>query len=154
MLLVPLDYTGCAEEVIDVAARLGKALDAELALLYVVTAPPNSPALVRSALNQDAQEHLEELAGTLQRVGLRTSIHVRQGAPADVIVSTAATEKASMIVMGTHGRTGLQRLWAGSVAEQVLRHSPCPVTVVRTASAASHPGKTDAQRAAEVETQG
>ena len=59
-----------------------------------------------------------------------------------------------MIVMGTHGRTGLKRLWAGSVAEQVLRQSPCPVTVVRTADAGVHPGLTAAQQSAEDESQG
>lgn len=154
MLLVPLDYTGCAEEVVAVASRLGKALSTDLALLYVVTAPPNSPVLVQAALDQDARENLDALAARLRAEGISTHIHVAHGEPSAVIVSTAETEKAEMIVMGTHGRTGLKRLWAGSVAEQVLRQSPCPVTVVRTADTGVHPGLTAAQQSAEDESQG
>lgn len=53
------------------------------------------------------------------------------GAPADAIVQLAAEEYADLIVMATHGRTGLRRLLMGSVAEEVIRHAPCPVLTVR-----------------------
>jgi len=154
MLLVPVDYTGCAYEVSAVAARLALGLSAELVLLYVVNAPPNSPALITEALHQDAHEKLEPLLTEMKERGISARVHVSSGEPATAILAIAKQERAEMIVMGTHGRTGLRRLWSGSVAEAVLRQSPCPVTVVRTADTGEHPGLTEAQGAALTETQG
>jgi universal stress protein A len=65
-------------------------------------------------------------------VSVNISREVRQGQSAEEIVRLATERKADLIVMGTHGRTGLARLLAGSVAESVLRTAPCPVLAVRT----------------------
>ncbi|MFT4975062.1 MAG: nucleotide-binding universal stress UspA family protein, partial [Myxococcota bacterium] len=143
----------CADEVIAVAMRLGGALGTDLALLYVVDAPAGSPGLIRAALHQDAREHLDPLVSRLSAAGITSHTHVIAGAPAAAILSVAERENVDMIVMGTHGRRGLRRLWAGSVAEEVLRKSPCPVTIVRTTDPGDT-GPTEAQLAAEAETSG
>lgn len=63
--------------------------------------------------------------------GARTRFEVRRGGPAEAICRFAADERCDLVVMSTHGRTGLTRLIMGSVAEEVLRHAPCPVLLVR-----------------------
>jgi nucleotide-binding universal stress UspA family protein len=65
------------------------------------------------------------------RGSARVETLVGQGAPAAEILRIAAEQQASLIVIATHGRTGLKRLALGSVAEQVIREAPCPVLVVR-----------------------
>jgi nucleotide-binding universal stress UspA family protein len=78
----------------------------------------------------------EELAarvvGTLKSKNLTASARVLPGDPRDVIVRVAQMERADMVVMGSHGRTGLSRLMMGSVASHVVAHAPCSVLVVRT----------------------
>ena len=73
---------------------------------------------------------LERLAERARRDGLRVSTRLETGAPASAIVRAARKERAAMVVLGTHGRTGLPRLLLGSVAERVIRTAPCPVVTV------------------------
>ena len=91
-------------------------------------APPQ-PTVVRSDPNEEARTRLQDL--------LRGVFHgpwdveVGIGHPADTIVRVAQERGADLIVMGTHGRTGLQHALLGSVAEKVVRLAPCPVLTVR-----------------------
>ena len=73
---------------------------------------------------------LERLAARARRHGLRVSTRLEVGAPASAIVRAARKERAAMVVLGTHGRTGLPRLLLGSVAERVIRTARCPVVTV------------------------
>jgi nucleotide-binding universal stress UspA family protein len=73
---------------------------------------------------------LERLAARARRGGLRVSTRLEAGAPASAIVRAAKKERAALVVLGTHGRTGLPRLLLGSVAERVIRTAPCPVVTV------------------------
>lgn len=79
-----------------------------------------------------AQKHLEAV-GTKKTHGTSVILgsHVRRGVPFQATCDEAATQQADLIVMGSHGRTGLSHVFIGSVAEQVIRHAPCPVLVTK-----------------------
>ena len=89
-----------------------------------------SPTLQR-AVRQHGQEQLERLLVKARRAGARARGLLMEGTPAEQIVLAAKSERADLIVMGTHGRTGLARLFLGSVAERVVSAAPCPVLTVR-----------------------
>ncbi|MEL6348386.1 MAG: universal stress protein [Myxococcota bacterium] len=133
-IVTALDYTGCAEEVFAVAMRQAKAFDARLILVYVVQRPSGLPedTAIEQLMGLDAHQELRIFAQAGRAAGLDVDIMVRSGAPAQQILAVARSSDAQQIVMGTHGRAGLSRLWSGSVAESVVRHAVCPVTVVRT----------------------
>jgi nucleotide-binding universal stress UspA family protein len=78
-------------------------------------------------------ETLERRARSARAAGLLARAIVRTGPPASTIAETAAEEEADLVVVGTHGRSGLDRLIVGSVAERVVRLATCPVLVVKTA---------------------
>ena len=168
VILVPIDYSGCAHEVAAAAASLAGRLGAEVVLLHALSLPSGvsgtTPVFPPDAgedgvplsvyLGQDAQEHLAPLADIFSEAGCPVRVVVREGDPAKVILATAGEVGASYIAMGTHGRTGLRRLFEGSVAEQVIRRADVPVIVVRTHDEDGHPGLTDAQAQAEAEAIG
>lgn len=143
-LLVPLDHAGPCAEVTETASRLAARLTDAVVLLGVVQLPEGVAAdtilhtgasddgkTALHALTEDAHRALQKLSRPFAERGVLTRIEVHQGVPAEVIVECAETLGASMIVMGTHGRVGLRRLFLGSVAEQVVRTAPCPVLTVR-----------------------
>jgi nucleotide-binding universal stress UspA family protein len=105
-------------------------------MLVAVDLSETSPALVSVAVGLASRlfEQLRaQIEGLLARSGVdprRARIVIGKGQPADVILERACRGDVDLIVMGTHGRTGLQRLLVGSVAEGVLRRAPCPVVVV------------------------
>jgi nucleotide-binding universal stress UspA family protein len=146
-ILVPLDGSACAQQAFDVALSLAKSEQAELEVCSMVdpivvcgTTPP-SPAL--DLLLRDAENEARRLVTTAIQLahvaGVKAAGEARNGAPPDEILNVAGRFHADAIVMGTHGRTGLRRLFLGSVAESVLRRSPCPVIVVRERETAEHP---------------
>jgi nucleotide-binding universal stress UspA family protein len=78
-----------------------------------------------------AQGYLEKIAFRLKQDGCRTRFHVLEGDPADAIMGFAEREKVDVIVMSTHGRSGLSRLLMGSVAEKVTRETSHPVMLIK-----------------------
>jgi nucleotide-binding universal stress UspA family protein len=126
-LLVPLDGSGLAESAIPAAAELADQLDAEMVLLRVV------PEEVAGAI-EEARRYLESVADLIAGKYLVERPHVQAwaGRAEDIIVTLAGS--ASLVVMATHGRSGLGRLVQGSVAEGVLRHGSVPVLLVRPAA--------------------
>lgn len=88
---------------------------------------------VYEAARRWATGRLEERVAAAKEAGLRARAALRVGVPHEEIVRAAAEEKAEMVVVGTHGRSGLDRVLLGSVAERVVRLTPCPVLTVRPA---------------------
>jgi len=137
-ILIAVDESPIAAHAADVGAQLATALGAELARVYVVdptqTVAPDSgvPAADLIALAEKDAKRL--LAGFRQRApqGNPSLEFVAVGKPASEIVKTATEWPADVIVIGSHGRHGLERALLGSVAEGVMRHAPCSVLVVRT----------------------
>ncbi|RME25586.1 MAG: universal stress protein [Deltaproteobacteria bacterium] len=143
VLLVPVDLAGPTEPVVQMACKLAACFDYAVTLLHVVHLPigvPPAGALplglldtdtARGMLGEEAGQHLETLHAAFHARGVPVSHLVRQGDPAITIGEVADEIGASHIVMGTHGRKGLERALLGSVAERVLRRSGCPLTIVR-----------------------
>jgi nucleotide-binding universal stress UspA family protein len=141
-ILHPTDFSECATQAEAVAVDLARKLDGELVLVQVlVEAPLYSEGFISRRQVQnvyDAQRRwteqmLEARAEQLRQSGIKTSWRVQVGPPFEEIVRTAEEERVRMIVMGTHGRSGLNRALLGSVAERVIRLAPCPVLTVRQA---------------------
>jgi nucleotide-binding universal stress UspA family protein len=106
---------------------------------------PSAPGLAPIYLEAErvARERNRELADgmaqDLRRAGLRAEAELRDGDPAGELIASAAASRADVIVIGTHGRTGLARVVLGSVARKVLTHAPCSVLVVRDATVSAAP---------------
>jgi nucleotide-binding universal stress UspA family protein len=80
---------------------------------------------------ETSETFLHKLAGQLPE-GIPTEVFMREGTPAETIVAAANEWQANLIILGTHGRSGLERLVVGSTAEAVIRSAQCPVLAVRT----------------------
>ena len=133
-------FSESAHAVARQAAELARKLDAELLLVHVLNEPAFSlaegngyapPSIVEEY--EAAMKHkLSQLSESLTGGGTPVRGKVVRGTPHEAIATVAAQDGADLIVMGTHGRTGLSHLLLGSVAERVLRTSPVPVLTVRT----------------------
>jgi nucleotide-binding universal stress UspA family protein len=139
-ILLPLDGSPGAESILPQVLRLMERRDAELVLVRAVHLIPATDVdygLLVAELQDQAEKYVRALEKKLRAEGLRVRGIVEQGPPADIIAEAATREKATLIAMGTHGRTGLSRLIFGSVTELVLRRAPCPVFLVRTTETAA-----------------
>jgi nucleotide-binding universal stress UspA family protein len=141
-ILIPIDFSETSAAAADYGCELATRLGAQVTLLNVfssgIIATPDAvfvpTAAEQEALSHAAETHLQSIAAKLDRDGLSIECVALEGIPADVICVFAARRRADLIVMGTHGRRGLTHLLLGSVAEQVLRHGPCPVLTISRAS--------------------
>jgi nucleotide-binding universal stress UspA family protein len=143
-ILVPTDFSDAAVQALDHAVELARSMKAELVLLFVVepvyyAAPADlygASASLGAVLDEQrraGREQLARLTARLQRRKLKVRAILATGIPHDVIVEMARKVRASMIVMATHGRTGLSHLLLGSVTERVVRTAECPVLTLRVA---------------------
>ncbi len=133
-ILIPLDGSDCAENVLPLAEKLASELKASLALLRVVSAftfPGVDPTEAELKVIREAEGYLQKVEDRLKAKGFRVDSHVRYGNDAEEILEHAAQKDIDLIAMTTHGRSGVRRFLLGSVTEKVLRHSPKPVFLVR-----------------------
>jgi nucleotide-binding universal stress UspA family protein len=143
-LIVPLDGSPFAEAVLPLAGKLAATIDAELVLVWVISLPQEAQytengQVVRfidqelEVLQSDAQRYLAQIERRIreQHPTVRTTTDVRLGVPVEGIVSASEQGGAAMVVMATHGRTGLSRLFLGSVAGAVLRAGEVPLLLIR-----------------------
>lgn len=136
-ILCPIDFSAGSEHAFRVAARLARDTGCELLLVHAWFLAPIAaggdmplPADAIQGLIDDAERGLDELVPEARKLGVeRVSAQLVSGQPWDRIVALAEPE--DLIVMGTHGRTGIKRLLLGSVAEKVVRTAPCSVLVAR-----------------------
>jgi len=138
-VLAPVDLSDQSEMVLDHAAALADAYAAPLDLLHIVEEAVYPSAYGLDPLTPDlpnvqerAREALETLAGELDLRTDPVNVHVLAGNAARDIVEFAAEQEADLIVMATHGRTGMERFLIGSVAEKVVRRAPCPVFTLKS----------------------
>lgn len=139
-IVVPTDFSPNAEPASALAQRLAVALESEVIFTYVLPEASDwGEALFTgeqlrsmSATNRQwASDKLDEMVRVARANGLRARTALRTGRPHDEIVLLAMDERADLIVLGTHGRGGLNRALLGSVADRVVRLAPCPVLTVR-----------------------
>lgn len=145
-ILHPTDFSKPSEYAFRMACSLARDHGSRLVLLHV-SPPPIVvgewvPPMPSDEYEEECKEKLWQLFRDLEAKephlrDLRVETRIIEGAPAPVIVKLAEDGECDMIVMGTHGRTGLTRLLLGSVAEQVLRRAPCPVLTVKAPPAES-----------------
>jgi nucleotide-binding universal stress UspA family protein len=145
-ILVPLDGSRTSKQGLDEAITLARHHKARLRLIHVVDVFVVTPTLEGGSYVDDIQETfrasgkklLARAAALVHKRGLKADTVMLEtigGRAADVIVAQAKKWRADIIVIGTHGRRGLNRLVMGSDAEQVIRSSPVPVLTVRPATA-------------------
>jgi universal stress protein A len=145
-VLCPVDLTPDASHAAEQAAELAKSLGAELLLLHVMTeptlsfgepllAPGDATTFTLPVLADDYRvemdHRLTRLGNKLRVDGLQVSTLLMRGSPHEAITSAADQEHADLIVMSTHGRTGLSHLLLGSVTERVVRTAKVPVMTLR-----------------------
>lgn len=144
-ILVPTDFSADAEQAVDYAITLASAFRARVTLLHVIyevlwaagevamTLPPSYFAELEAATQQQMEKALQRV----RSAGLEGDTMVVYGLPFEHIVAVARDQGVDLIVMGTHGRTGLKHVLMGSVAERVVRMAPCPVLVTRSTTPSS-----------------
>lgn len=137
-IVCPTDFSATAARAIELATQMAKAFGAELVLLHVVPAlnyPTRGLSIagafpqLEQELHARAKERLQELETALQGVTVRHEL--RDGDPYEQILACARDGKADLIVIGTHGHTGIKHALLGSTAERVVRLAECPVMTVR-----------------------
>ncbi len=134
-ILITTDLSPCSEEALAYAAFLAGQLDATILLTHILE-PLGYPIDFAMIQSDDFEQWnrgkaLEQAAALWRQKGLRIETHFFRGDPATEIVKAAQNLECDLIVMGTHGRTGITHLVMGSVAEKVVRISPIPVLTVR-----------------------
>ena len=145
-ILVPVDFSKHSERAVHVAAELARRYEGSLDLVHVYDPiayplPDGYVMFTRQQLDELVAEFDRQLAAMKQLASAdgvsRVHTHLRQGSCAADICEFAGKGAFDLIVMGTHGRSGLSHLIMGSVAERVLRTAPCPVLTVKVEKAAS-----------------
>ena len=143
-ILVPTDGSDVAEAAVDHALDLAERYDAEVHALYVVDIDSVNISLGTEQVDrikqgrfdempevkQDAEEATEYVANAAEQAGLDYAEHIRVGEPARAIRKFVEENGIDLVVMGSHGRSGLSRVILGSVAEKVLRRTHLPVLIV------------------------
>lgn len=139
MILVPLDGSPLAEAALPKAVELAEASGAHLLLLRAAqayTLPGGDPTEAQLKVVDEAEEYLAQVKARLTASGVKeVETSVWYGPPACAIVEAARIHHADLIVMTTHGRSGLGRLILGSVAESVLRGTTTPILLLRAPEA-------------------
>ncbi|HEU4730156.1 MAG TPA: universal stress protein [Kofleriaceae bacterium] len=139
-LLCPVDFSPGSQHALRVAARMAREADAELVVVHAWYLPSGAfagdyqaPDDMLRLIVEDDQRGLADAIREATALGApRATPRLLHGVPWDQIVQLASDDAAiDLIVMGTHGRSGLARVLLGSVAEQVIRHAPCPVLATR-----------------------
>jgi len=133
-ILLPTDFTSLSDLALGLACAMARDYGARLMVLNVV--PPPVVAYGEGVIPPDPVNRIKECDECLRNLkipdnNVRAERRLEEGDPATSIVDVARDEHVDLIVMGTHGRTGLDRLFMGSVAEQVIRKAPCPVLVTK-----------------------
>jgi nucleotide-binding universal stress UspA family protein len=142
-IILALDGSDLSEEAIPHAVALARDFGAEILVVravelpreYYEVAPYMAPAVASSLIDeayQQAEAYVRGHVEALQAKGLRARGRCRSGDPATVILEAADEHRGGVVVIATHGRSGLSRWAMGSVADRVVRHSPVPVLLIRS----------------------
>ena len=133
-ILVPVDFSPDAERALDYAIALAQQFQARLTILHIIHIPVTTDVDLSSYYGEmeiSAQQGLATYQKQIADAGLTADVAIMRGTPFREIVDVATNQQVDLIIMGTHGRTGLQHLLLGSVAERVVRLAPCTVMVTR-----------------------
>lgn len=127
-ILLPLDGSPLSQLALPYAQMLGEAFNASVELVFC-TETEDVPETIASEIRQDAEDDLRQIAASLPKA-LRTRLTVQPGNPPEVILEQAQAEEGTLIVMATHGYSGPQRWFLGSVAHKVVQAAENPVLLI------------------------
>lgn len=143
-ILLPTDGSDSSKKATAYAFSFGKQYSARLVVLHVIDQrwvehPPyvlleagqEAAEKIRKGYAEEAEYRLREVAEAATKAGVAVETRLEIGIPVEEIIRVAKGLPADMIIMGTHGRTGVSHALLGSVAEKVVRRAPCPVLTVR-----------------------
>lgn len=134
-ILCPTDFSDSARAAFEFAGALARDYRASLVVVYVAPPPPSAYAVEGIMIPAPVEDPAELHSRLVQLHPVDSDVDVEYrvlgGDAGDQIVQAARETRADVIVMGTHGRSGLTRFLMGSVAERVMRHAPCPVLTAR-----------------------
>ncbi len=137
-ILCPIDHSDCSKEALKYAVSLAMKDEAKLLLLHIIDIRSFNEGLEAMSAQIPDEETLKQLRAKLLdcipeeiRDDMEVEALVVQGIPFAEIISTAKENEIDMIVIGSHGRTGISHMMLGSVSEKVVRKAPCPVLTVR-----------------------
>ena len=140
VILHPTDFSSNSAHAFQIALDLAQQYGARIMILHVVeTLGPENVTHGEAVSQIEPEAYRHRLRQDLERVVPPPSTSIShahllvEGNPASEIVQAARDNSCGLIVMGTHGRTGLRRLLMGSIAEQVMRHAECPVLTIKVA---------------------
>jgi nucleotide-binding universal stress UspA family protein len=141
-ILVPIDFSDCSRRALEVARALARQPGpTHLVLVHAAFVPAELESLaeradpsIRELVARQATEDLASILVELQDEGISAEFSTHSGSPDCIIEEIAAEKGVDLVVMGTHGRTGLAHVLLGSVAERVVRTAPCPVITVKASS--------------------
>jgi nucleotide-binding universal stress UspA family protein len=146
-ILVPTDFSPHSERAADYAAMLADGFQAKIDLLHVIEPFPYSVTDTMTvishgeALKTIASSLLDNARAKLEQNGVTVESHLTQGVPYEKILDWAREKKVDLIVMGTHGRTGVGHLLLGSVADRIVHLAPCPVLTMTAGPKGKKGGK-------------
>ena len=148
-ILVPTDFSENGRKALELALHLARKFGAKITLLHIFELPAAAGQNIYHFLSKDLEESRQEIYGLFksgseealedlvrQFSEAKVSIEpllIERGVPFEEVIRTAKALAVDLIVMNTHGRTGIPHLLIGSVAEKVVRKAPCPVLTVRSA---------------------
>ena len=141
-ILLPTDFSECASHALSYATELARDAGAKIVCVHVIEpvmptvgytgiTEPLPIADISEQMEDSATRELPKIAGCEECSGLEVEEVIAHGDPATEIVRAATEHGVDLIVISSHGRTGLGRILFGSTAEAVVRHAPCPVLVVK-----------------------
>jgi len=133
-ILVPLDGSECAENILPMIEKMATDFKASIALLrvaYAHTFPGMDPTEAEVKVVREAEKYLRGLEERLKAKGFSVDSHVRYGDEAEEILDHIAQKDVDLVAMSTHGRSGVKRFLLGSVAEKIIRHSQKPIFLKR-----------------------
>ncbi len=137
-ILIPTDGSDYSVRAAEYGLSLAKMLGAEIIAVYVIDTVVLDQVVrvtqredVERELKQDGQRYVNYILGSAEKEGVRASSFIARGRPFEQIVHIAKSLGIDLIVMGTYGRRGAERILIGSVAERVIEYSTCPVLVVK-----------------------
>ena len=132
-ILVPLDGSALSERVLPIAALLAGAFDSSIEFVFVISTPAEGiPEDIRSQAQKDGDEYLKKIVTKVSNGGKKAKIgySVQTGHPASMIIERAEAEEATLILMSTHGYSGVQRLLLGSIAGKVVQATNTPILLI------------------------
>lgn len=137
-ILCPVDFSETSEHALEYAVELARRFEAQLTLLHVCQLPSYAlsdgyapPEEFQEDYRNRLQERVDEVVARYSDRGVTIAGGLSEGVPHEAIIDAAGRLQADLIVIGTHGRTGLSHALLGSVAERVVRTSKVPVLTVR-----------------------